>query len=765
MKNTFLKKAGAVALAAVMAVTFAPVASLNVFAANTGIQTLDNVANTITTTAIIEENGSYVVSAGGIGTGKTVTVSPSATDVKIDVRGEDDIKIIIEGNKTANVTVASSTYHTDGNAKLPHIPEVTVQGVTSASSLAFEGNLVVSGDAIEVQDYLGTNPAVDTDAAKPYRVTIGDVAIGTAAATGTNDLYAVNGAVNVKGLKKGHQAILSSTANVGTTLDATAADDTSLTKVVTKYDYRFYSESLSSYGTSSYTDVRFAAGSGYWKNALDGQTLPDKKYEGRAISGASINTKYLSSNATKKGLDIVKITYDRAITLTQADKDKWVKSSIKLPYTDGQGEEEYKRGTTSFHDAGITYFTTDPTAYVSDETGVAVIDGSKYVISAPDPDGKTDALDDKGVGDELYNVSSFAGKSLAVLRGTSKDRTAVNAWNLLQTKEGVKVTAPTSSSIALGHTTTIGTKSNDTSNKGIIFGANHVEGAAQVVFGSAEDANDNTTVTTALEVPQVADGVYAIVNNGYTDTKVTLGTGVTYFYHQKAAQISSEHCDYVFGSVKDATNALNAVLIGKNLNTTNYFTQAKPGENVFVAKDIKTTVKGVTAKVNVKGEISADGAKAADGTYTWIINQGYGTDAVPAYRMYRKSGEHVYTINPAEVSMLEQAGWINEGVGFKVNSVASKKGTPIYRVYNVNGGGMHFYTASAAEKDMLLANGWTEGKVVFYGADKATGIPVYRTYNTGSNNGEHNYTTNIAESDMNVKAGWRAEGVAFYVFK
>ena len=107
----------------------------------------------------------------------------------------------------------------------------------------------------------------------------------------------------------------------------------------------------------------------------------------------------------------------------------------------------------------------------------------------------------------------------------------------------------------------------------------------------------------------------------------------------------------------------------------------------------------------------------------------------------------------------------HEGVAFTVNSVASKTGTPIYRLYNRNGGGMHFYTASAAERDMLLANGWTEGKEVFYGATKTTGIPVYRTYNTGSNNGEHNYTTNIAEADMNVKAGWRAEGVAFYVFK
>ena len=133
--------------------------------------------------------------------------------------------------------------------------------------------------------------------------------------------------------------------------------------------------------------------------------------------------------------------------------------------------------------------------------------------------------------------------------------------------------------------------------------------------------------------------------------------------------------------------------------------------------------------------------------------------------MYRKTGEHVYTISAEEVAMLEKAGWINEGVAFKVNPVVSKKGTPVYRVYNKNNGGMHFYTASAAEKDMLLANGWIEGATVFYGADKATGIPVYRTYNTGSNNGEHNYTTNIAESDMNVKAGWRAEGVAFYVFK
>ena len=777
MKNTFLKKAGAVALAAVMAVTFAPVASLNAFATeSTRVPGTD--ANGIIkladsgTTATITQSGIYVVSDKGItvtvsGSGVTAVTLRLAEDSAAATYNEPDgsskgTKVIVtDGAVNARITVEGTkgNYTAGTGWTLPSVSFVKDPSAKGAQ-IRLSGEMLASGPAIDVETAFGSTPVA-------HDGTTGDSLyyVGTNAINNINEpdaggnVFAVNGAVKVDGLKKGHIAGLDDDANVGTTIDATAAKDTTLTKVVTTYNYKFWSTVLGTYGTSSYVDTRFAAGAASWNDAFDnanGGTLPNVNVVKKGtdvdtvLSGASISTKALSSQA--RPVQIAEFSYDRAITLKEDDHDKFAQN-IELPYVDGS-QESYKYRGDQFKVSGITYFTADPTKYTLDTTGVALIDGTKYVIDTVKDDNK-----------ELYNVSSKAKKSLAILRGTSQDARAINAWNLLKTKEGVKVTAPTSSSIALGHTKTIGTKWTEVGDRGIVFGSNNVQGAAAVVFGSEENVYDNGTVETTLEVPQVAAGTYAIVNNAFTDTKVTAGTGITYFYEQKTSQLSNNNANYVFGSLDDTTNALNAVLTGKNLNTTNYFTQATAGENVYVAKDIKGTFKGVAPKVTVKGEISADGSKAADGSYTWVVNLGYASDAVTAYRMYRKSGEHVYTINPDEVSMLVNAGWINEGEAFKVNSVASKKGTPIYRVYNPNNGGMHFYTASAAEKDMLLANGWTEGKVVFYGADKATGIPVYRTYNTGSNNGEHNYTTNIAEADMNVKAGWRAEGVAFYVFK
>ncbi len=750
MKNNLFKKVSAAALAGLMVLTFAPAASLTVFAANKGVEKSTGGLNVITSGAAeIGDNGDYVISGGGLGTDNTVTITGSATNVTIDLRGEHGTKIKFadESNKTAHVTIKSSTYQTVGQDKVPDVADVTITGVVSAASLSFDGNLVVSGDSIKLQDYLGSNPAVSTAAGLGYRFNIGTVTINTIAALGQDDIYAENGAVTVKGLQKGKKAFLDKAANVGTTLDVTAADDTSLIKVESTYNYKFYPEITKQIGSSTYKDVKYIAGASYFGTLFKESELgmPDAYYDkntpaNSTTAGVSISMKSLSTNiGTTHVISIP--SYERAITLTQADKDKFT-NNVKLPYVDNINDKGSKGAR------GITYFTKDPTAYVDAKSGIAAVDGTKYVV---------DNYDEK----ELEEVSQLAKTSVAILRGTSSDATAINALNKLHTGEDVKVTAPTSSSIVLGHVHDIGTKWDKTTDNGAVYGANHVEGVKDLIFGSAEKADDNDTLTTALVVPQVADGSYALVNGGATDTKVTLGNGVTYFWQQTTDQIADEKCNYVFGSVKDATNALNAVLIGKNLNTTNYFTKATAGQTVYVAKDIKGTFKGVNAKVNVLGEISS--VKNADGS--WTVNEGYASAAVPAYRMYRKSGEHVYTINPDEVTMLTNAGWINEGVAFTVNSVASKTGTPIYRLYNRNGGGMHFYTASAAERDMLLANGWTEGKEVFYGATKTTGIPVYRTYNTGSNNGEHNYTTNIAESDMNVKAGWRAEGVAFYVFK
>ena len=96
MKNTFLKKASAVTLAAVMAVTFAPVASLNAFAANVGVITVGS-KNVITGGgATITDDGTYVLTPGGVNT-TPIEVTGSATQVTIDLNGVTSAAVKIAG--------------------------------------------------------------------------------------------------------------------------------------------------------------------------------------------------------------------------------------------------------------------------------------------------------------------------------------------------------------------------------------------------------------------------------------------------------------------------------------------------------------------------------------------------------------------------------------------------------------------------------------------------------------------------------------------
>ncbi len=779
MKNNYLKKAGAVALAAVMAVTFAPVASLDAFAANSNVGAGSN--NTVITASgvIIEENGTYVVSSEGVAI--DATISGGATKVTFKLKGQTDTtkEFTVKGNantsKDAVITVDGSWI-----SKSAAAGDVVDQAVIDSSlktfgAVKFTGTMKVTNNSTQLNSKLasafGTTPVATTDATldgSSDTFIIGADAINTAASykaplfdSKYNDLYALNGAVDVKALKDGHFLKISPSANAGTTVTAKAEDDKSLVKVTTKYAYNFTSSDLNAgqtVGLGSYTDVMFAAG----KNGISTLSLTTAPSKDDAINTKTLAVSGVTPIAVKQ--------YDRAIDLTENAKDTFDVGMV-VPYTDAFNYTSGNKPTDYSGSFGITYFTKDPTKYASATDGVAVIDGSKYVI-----DSTSVAKATKTVGTttdsygQLEVASLSAGKTLQVLRGTSASGLAVDAMNTLHSGKDVTVSAPTSASVVIGHIETVGTKYSNWVNKGYVYGANHVEGINKGVgfLGSESAEYGNSVVSSQLDVPQVAAGTYAVVHDAFADTVVKTGKDVTYFYEQKTTQVGVNGADFVFGSTTTATGALKNVLSGTPVNGTNYFTQAKPGETVYVAKDIKGAFSNVNPNVKVVGEISQESKKDTDGTYTWTVNQGTaltGASAIPAYRMYRKTGEHVYTINPAEVSMLVNAGWINEGVAFKVNSVASKTGTPVYRVYNRNNGGMHFYTANAAEKDMLLQNGWTEGAVVFYGAEKATGIPVYRTYNTGSNNGEHNYTTNIKESDMNVKAGWRAEGVAFYVFK
>ena len=109
MKNNYLKKAGAVALAAVMAVTFAPVASLDAFAANSNVGAGSN--NTVITASgvIIEENGTYVVSSEGVAI--DATISGGATKVTFKLKGQTDTKeFTVKGNANTSKDVAVTNW-------------------------------------------------------------------------------------------------------------------------------------------------------------------------------------------------------------------------------------------------------------------------------------------------------------------------------------------------------------------------------------------------------------------------------------------------------------------------------------------------------------------------------------------------------------------------------------------------------------------------------------------------------------------------------
>jgi len=832
MKNNLFKKVSAAVLAGLMVLTFAPAASLDVFAAAAVNQYKDGKliwSGTSVTPAVVTD-GTWTVTGAAIGdtldsltvSGANITLSLDGTNIttltvasgsSVTIKGTTDDKGDPKPISIGAIKIqAGSNNRKDGNSVTIDAPGLTVGDVNTGSGIACDYNSVdfksvkyVDKAALNglkalfdgtsagkltfeagcygfnpaqvfrikggtgAKDTIGSRPVAEVKDTTHYYISNDAINKAEKADETTGNVVAYNGAVEVKELKSGNLAYVDvAKARPGTTIKATAAEKTSLVTAKTVYNYTFKVERVNELGTTSYTDNVYGAG----KAALDKvQTLITttgaiyEKNTNGTTRGAGVKTPDLrvNTNGIHKGQykfdEVLAFTYDRAITLDEAKGDEFDAGTAVIDSYDCDDYTSDRDGHgTPAGAKGITYFTKDYSALAPENSGVAVIDDGKYIINSVAYDG------DKHQGQLAY-ASKSAAKSIKVLTGSSLTTgLAEDADDVVFPGADVEVSAPATSSVVITDYTTIGTKVNPTDRVGYIYGVNQDRIKGREIKDSI--AVSNKAVDYAIEVPQVAKNhVAGIVY--FDDAKVTPGTGITYFKNQRTGDLSEAQAHYYFGTVADATKGLEAVLSGTTTSdkAISWYATALAGDKVYVAKDIKGTFKNVNTKVEVTGEISQDSTKQADGKYTWHINEGYATESVPAYRMYRKSGEHVYTISAEERDMLVSAGWINEGVAFKVNSVVSKKGTPVYRVYNKNNGGMHFYTASAAEKDMLLANGWTEGAVVFYGADKATGIPVYRTYNTGSNNGEHNYTTNIAESDMNVKAGWRAEGVAFYVFK
>lgn len=84
-------------------------------------------------------------------------------------------------------------------------------------------------------------------------------------------------------------------------------------------------------------------------------------------------------------------------------------------------------------------------------------------------------------------------------------------------------------------------------------------------------------------------------------------------------------------------------------------------------------------------------------------------DAIPVYRLYNPNfgGMHFYTTSADEAKYLKSIGWNYEGISHYVYSASSTKGTPQYRLYNPNSPcGEHNWTSDEAEVDRLREAGW-----------------------------------------------------------
>jgi len=101
---------------------------------------------------------------------------------------------------------------------------------------------------------------------------------------------------------------------------------------------------------------------------------------------------------------------------------------------------------------------------------------------------------------------------------------------------------------------------------------------------------------------------------------------------------------------------------------------------------------------------------------------------IEMYRLYNpNSGEHFYTSSTEEKSVLVNAGWKYEGIGW----TAPSDGDPVYRLYNANAGD-HHYTMSEGEKEALVSYGWKYEGIGWY-SDANQSVPLYRQYNPNAN--------------------------------
>ena len=138
--------------------------------------------------------------------------------------------------------------------------------------------------------------------------------------------------------------------------------------------------------------------------------------------------------------------------------------------------------------------------------------------------------------------------------------------------------------------------------------------------------------------------------------------------------------------------------------------------------------------------------------------QNNSTASVEIYRVYNnKTGEHLYTASPEEVSTLCKSNdWDSEGVAWN----APTQGTPVYRLFN-SALNDHLYTTDENEVNALTSGaGWVADngrKPIFYA--NTEGRPIYRLYSEALK--RHLLTKDENEYKTLGSSGWTQEGIVF----
>lgn len=146
-------------------------------------------------------------------------------------------------------------------------------------------------------------------------------------------------------------------------------------------------------------------------------------------------------------------------------------------------------------------------------------------------------------------------------------------------------------------------------------------------------------------------------------------------------------------------------------------------------------------------------------TETYDVENPPTAGSVEMLRLYNPAtGEHLYTKDANEKSVLTGIGWNDEGTGW-ISPASSN--VPVYRLHNPVTG-EHLYTTSTVERDALLAGDWVSEGTGFH-SDPERSIPVFRLFNPSQPSvASHHYTKDVYERDTLIRRGWRFEGIAWY---